>query len=274
MSKLSLIISFYNRFDYLKFVFSGLEIQSFKNFEVIIADDGSNETIVNELKSFVKKFNFPVKHIWQEDRGFRKNKILNRAILESESDYLVFIDGDCIPHSEFLKEHYINREEKVCLTGRRVNLSKKITNKLNENLVRDKFLERNSLLLFIDSILGETVDFEKGIYFRSKFLRRYFNKKKRGILGCNFSIHKKDILDVNGFDERYIYPSIGEDSDLQFRLELIGVKIKSLNNMAIQYHLYHKLQERREENLRLLEEVKKSNVAFTPYGIKKSIVSY
>lgn len=273
MPALSLIISFYNKIDYLKLVLAGLEIQTFKDFEIIIADDGSKENIVRELESLIRKVKFPVTHIWQEDIGFRKNKILNRAIVESNSDYLVFIDGDCIPHSEFLREHFINREEKICLTGRRVNLSEKITNKLTEELVRQKFLERNNHLLLLDSIFGETVDFEKGIYIKSKSLRKFINKKTRGLLGCNFSIHKKDILDVNGFDERYIYPSIGEDSDLQYRLELNGVKIKSLNNIAIQYHLYHKLQERREENLRLFEEVKKSKVSFTPYGINKLIVS-
>lgn len=273
MPKLSLIISFYNKIDYLKLVFAGVEIQSFKDFEVIIADDGSNEIIVEQIKSIIKDVNFPVKHIWQEDKGFRKNRILNRAIIESSADYMVFIDGDCVPHSEFLREHYLNRKEKVCLTGRRVNLSRKITEKINEELIRKKFLERNNFLLFFDSIFGETKDFEKGIYIRSDWLRKYLNKKPRGLLGCNFSIHKKDILEINGFDERYIFPSIGEDSDLQFRLELIGVKIKSLNNIAIQYHLYHKLQQRREENLILFDEVKKSRIAFTPYGIKKLTVT-
>lgn len=273
MIDLSLIISFYNRIDYLKLVFAGLEIQTFKNFEVIIADDGSNETIVQELKELIQKVNLPVTHIWQEDKGFRKNKILNKAIVQSRSDYLVFIDGDCIPHSEFLREHFENREEKTCLTGRRVNLSRKITNRLNEQLVKEKFLEKNHFLILFDSIFGETVDFEKGIYIKSKTLRKFINKKPRGLLGCNFSVFKKDILAVNGFDERYENPSIGEDTDLQFRLELLGIKIKSLNNIAVQYHLYHKLQERKEENLKLFEEVKKSKIAFTPYGIQKSVMS-
>jgi len=273
MPELSLIISFYNKIDYLKLVLAGLEIQSFKDFEVIIADDGSNEIVVEQLKSIIQKTNFPITHIWQEDKGFRKNKILNRAIVESKSEYLVFIDGDCIPHSKFLYEHFFNREKKVCLTGRRVNLSRKITERINEELIRQRFLERNNLLLFFDSIFGETIDFEKGIYIKTKWLRKIINKKPRGLLGCNFSIHKEDIMDVNGFDERYVFPSIGEDSDLQFRLELNGIKIKSLNNIAIQYHLYHKLQERRKENLVLFDEVKKSRIAFTPYGIKKSIMT-
>jgi GT2 family glycosyltransferase len=112
---------------------------------------------------------------------------------------------------------------------------------------------------------------EKGFYFRSPALRDYFNKKKRGLLGCNFSIHKDDLLEINGFDERYEAPSIGEDSDIQYRLELNGVGIKSLNNIAVQYHLYHKLQERPAENLELFNKVKESGEAFTPFGIKKEI---
>jgi glycosyltransferase involved in cell wall biosynthesis len=269
MPELTLIISFYNRIDYLKLVFAGLEIQTFKNFEVIIADDGSNEKVISELRKLISELKFSVKHIWQEDKGFRKNKILNRAIVESHTDYLVFIDGDCIPHSEFLKEHYINREKKVCLTGRRVNLSQRITEMLNEEKIRSKFLEKNHFLLMADSLCGETVDYEKGIYIKTKVLRKLINKKSRGLLGCNFSIHKEDILSVNGFDERYEAPSIGEDTDLQFRLELNGIKIKSLNNIAIQYHLYHTLQERPQENLKLFEEVKKTGKAFTPFGIKR-----
>ena len=77
------------------------------------------------------------------------------------------------------------------------------------------------------------------------------------------------MININGFDERYEAPSIGEDSDVQFRLELTGVKIKSLNHIAVQYHLYHKLQERPQKNLDFFDEVKKNKVAFTPFGLKK-----
>ncbi len=269
MMEISLIISFYNRLDYLKLVLAGLEIQTFKNFEVIIADDGSNDFVINELNKIIHNYPFPIKHIWQEDKGFRKNKILNKAIIESSANYLVFIDGDCIPHSEFLREHYLNRKKNVCLTGRRVNLSEKLTLLLNEELVRRKFLERNNKLILIDSIFGKTTDFEKGIYIKSELLRKILNRKNRGLLGCNFSIQKEDILKVNGFDERYEHPSIGEDTDLQFRLELAGISIQSLNNIAIQYHLYHKLQERKKDNLLLFEEIKKSGLYFTSFGIKR-----
>ena len=101
-----------------------------------------------------------------------------------------------------------------------------------------------NILLLEDALFGKSNYVEKGFYLENKFLRKTLNKKYRGLLGCNFSLYKQDILAINGFDERYEAPSIGEDSDIEFRLGLNGVKVKSLNQIAVQYHLYHKLQER------------------------------
>lgn len=265
--EVSLIISFYNRIDFLKLVFAGLKRQTFKNFEVIIADDGSKEEVVHEIEKISREINFPIAHIWQGDKGFRKNKILNQAVINSNSPYLIFIDGDCIPHRDFIAEHFRHRQLNICLTGRRVNLSQKLSESLSTKKVKDGILE-NYFFLLKDGLLGKSTDVEKGFFIRNKFLRKYFNKKKRGLLGCNFSIHKNDLLSINGFDERYIAPSIGEDSDVQFRLELAGVLVRSLNNIAVQYHLYHKLQPRPIENLRLFETVKIEKQAFSRFGIK------
>jgi glycosyltransferase involved in cell wall biosynthesis len=266
----SVIVSFYNKIDYLKLVLAGFEIQTNKNFEIIIADDGSAEDIVNSIEKIASDYPFRIKHIWQEDKGFRKNRILNQAILASESDYLIFIDGDCIPHSHFVEGHLEYKSSGISLTGRRVNLSDKLTQTLTPEKIREGFLEKNFLLLVEDGLFGKSFDVEKGIYLKNKFLRSFFNKKMRGLLGCNFSLHKKDMLAINGFDERYEAPSIGEDSDVQFRLELNGIKIKSLNHIAVQYHLYHKLQERPQKNLALFEKIKKDKTFFTPFGILKT----
>jgi hypothetical protein len=162
-----------------------------------------------------------------------------------------------------------NKEEKMFLTGRRVNLSKKITRRLTPEKIRNGYLDSNLMYLMWDGIVGGSKDIEKGIYIKSSPLRKFLNKKKRGILGSNFSIHKKDLLDINGFDERYIGPSIGEDSDIQYRLELNGLQINSLNNIAIQYHLYHKQKPILQKNLDLFESVKKERRMYTMYGIKK-----
>ncbi len=265
----SVIISVYNRFDYLQLVFAGLERQSLWDFEVVVADDGSDEKFVERLKKLTPLLSFPVIHVYQEDKGFRKNKILNQAIVAANSNYLVFIDGDCVPHKEFLNEHSRYRRKNVCLTGRRVNLSEKITLGLSPELVKKGYLEKNTFKLVMDGLFGKSFDVEKGFYVKNKSLRDMFNKKARGLLGCNFSVYKEDLLKINGFDERYEAPSVGEDSDIQYRLELTGTKIRSLNNIAVQYHLYHKIQTRPQENLDLFNKVKSSGLAFTTLGIKQ-----
>jgi len=269
MPKVTVIAAFYKKINYLRLVLAGFERQTEQNFELVIADDGSREEVVNEIKKISTNYSLSLKHIWHEDKGFRKNKILNKAITESKSDYLIFIDADCIPHRGFVEGHLNSTQRNVLLTGRRVNLSQKISDQLTEENVRSGFLEKNLFGLITDGLFGDSIDVEKGFYFRNKLILKFFNRKNRGILGCNFSLYKEDLFKVNGFDERYENPSIGEDSDLQFRLELLGVKTKSINHAAVQYHLYHKLQERLDKNLRMFDKVKKQKVAFTPFGLIK-----
>jgi glycosyltransferase involved in cell wall biosynthesis len=269
MINTSLIISFYNNIKYLKLILVGLERQSFRDFEIIIADEGSTQNSVNEIEKHSLKLPFPLKHVWQEDKKFRKNKILNKAVCAASSDYVIFIDGDCVPHSLFIKEHYENKREGTCFTGRRVNLSPKITSLLTEENIRNGYLENRTLSLVMDGLFGRSYDVEKGFYTSSRIVRNILNRKKRGILGCNFSLYKSDLLKINGFDERYEGPSVGEDSDIQYRLELIGIKIDSLKYMAVQYHLYHERQHHPKENLDLFAKVKLSAVSYTPFGINR-----
>ena len=86
MPRATVIAAFYNKIDYLRLVLAGFERQSEKDFELIVADDGSKQEIVKELESLSKEISFPLIHIWQEDKGFRKNKILNKAITTSNSN--------------------------------------------------------------------------------------------------------------------------------------------------------------------------------------------
>jgi hypothetical protein len=156
-----------------------------------------------------------------------------------------------------------------CLTGRRVNLSEKITGYLSVEKIRNGYLEYKTFKLIVDGLWGMSDNVERGFYIKNKFIRHILNKKKRGILGCNFSIHKRDLLAINGFDERYELPSVGEDSDVQYRLELLKMEVVSLSNIAVQYHLYHKLQERPQKNLDLFTEIKENALFYTPFGINQ-----
>lgn len=268
--EVSIIISFYNNFKFLELVLAGFERQSFKNFEILIADDGSNKEIITKLTDYISNSPLQIRHVWHEDLGWRKNKILNKAIMESASDYLIFVDGDCIPHKNFVSEHFINKEMNTILAGRRSNLSKFVSEKLTYHNVKNGSLERKFAIIgfILKSFVGGS-HLENAIYFSSKNIRKRLNRKDKGVLGSNFSLFKKDILDVNGFDERYEKPAVGEDTDLEYRLRNAGKKVKTVKHLAIQYHLFHKKLERDKANMEYLYQVIENKTTYTPYGIKQ-----
>jgi glycosyltransferase involved in cell wall biosynthesis len=273
MFEASLIVSFYNKINDLELVLAGVERQTHNNFEVIIADDGSNEEAVNHLKETIEKSPLDIKHIWHEDKGFRKTEILNKAVVASNSNYLIFLDGDCIPHSHFVEEHVKNGATGNVLTGRRVNLPKPVSEKIIADQVRNGILEKRYLLKIIRELFRSDErrrQMENGLYIRSNFLRKFINNKKKGLLGSNFSIYKEDLLKVNGFDERYHYPACGEDTDINLRLERAGVKVKTLKHIAIQYHLFHKQLERDEKRLEVYRYNLENNIIYTPFGIEQN----
>lgn len=269
--KATLIIAFYNKVRFLELVLGGLSRQTFKDFEVLIADDGSTDANVSLVKNLLSKYSFPIRHLWQTDDGFRKNIMLNKCILEAQSDVMVFIDGDCIPHQHFIEEHLNSTRDGLCSTGRRVNLSQVMSDKLTPELVANGYLEKSNMAMMLLNIKGQGNHAGQGLYFKNNLIRAFINKKIRGVLGSNFSVTKNDLMAVNGFDERYVHPSVGEDTDIEYRLRLNGIKVASLINVAVQYHLYHKELTRNNVNYELFESTKKLGFAQTPYGIKKLV---
>jgi len=266
--KISLIISVYKKIEPLNLIFESLKNQSFKEFEVIISDDGSGIEMEEFISQKSKELSFPVKHISQEDSGFRKNKILNKSILNSEGEYLVFLDGDCIPHYEFVNEHFINRKENTALCGRRVMLGKTIS----EKVLKDNIITFSPLKLFVDSVFGgenKTSYADDSVYFKNKLIRKITSGQKINLTGCNFSLHKDTILKINGFDENYTGPGIGEDSDIEFRLKISGADFSSVKNRAIIYHIFHNETKVNSANIEYFEKVKNSNIFFCKNGIEK-----
>lgn len=269
--KISLIISFYNHTGPLQLILEALRFQTMKEFEVIIADDGSGPEASRFVQSIRDQFPFPVQHIWHEDLGWRKNMIMNKAIMHAQSDYLVFIDGDCIPEKHFIEEHYINRVHGAALSGRRVNMGPRITSGLSISTVRRHRMGwRFKLRLFFYRIFaGEGTHVENAIFIHSSFLRKKLYKENKGILGCNFSIHKIDMLSINGFDERYHSAFVGEDTDVEMRFLNLGGKTISVKHKAIVFHCYHKRMVNDLSNLSIYNESKAAGITFTPYGIVK-----
>lgn len=227
MSEISLIVSVYKRVDKLQLLLNYLEKQTCKNFEVIIAEDDNSNEIKSLIQISKEKYSFKIKHVFQEDEGFRKCKILNRAILVSESDFLVFTDGDCILHPHFIDEYKKIKKGNAAYVGRRVMLSEKLTHTL---------LSKNMGINFFNLLLYKCKRIEDGIY--SPLINK-FKQRSRGIWGCNWGISKQHLLAINGFDEDYIKPGIGEDTDIEWRLKRNGVQLKSMRFKAIVYHLFH-----------------------------------
>lgn len=268
----SLIISFYNKIEWLKLLLAALERQTAQQFQVVIADDGSASEVVKELEKIIAVSPLSIKHIWHPDNGFMKTVMLNKAITESESDYLIFTDGDCIPHHRFVEDHLRLRKQNQVLAGRRVNMSEEISNILNEQNIRNGILEKTFFTkLFTDSISGKTRDVEKAIHIHSTPINEAFGSYKKGLLGCNFSVSKNDLLSINGFDERYRHPGVGEDTEINWRMKKKGMQVFTPKFCLIQFHLWHPRLSRANEpeNLQLFNETVNNKYIATPYGINK-----
>ncbi|MDL1893816.1 glycosyltransferase, partial [Sphingobacteriales bacterium CHB3] len=235
--KISLIVAVYNKPENLRLVFAACDRQSFREFEVIIADDGSGPAVKDTIAEAQNLYAFPIIHLWHDDNGWRKNTMLNNAIRASAAEYLVFIDGDCLPGKDFLLDHWNEREENKLLMGRRVETSERWSKALTIDKVRSGEFERYGWSEWIDGLKGHSLRVEDGIRIPSRIMRTLLLRNVRGMLGSNFSVEKKHLHAINGFDELYNGPGCGEDSDIQYRLGLIGVTGKSMRNLAIQYHI-------------------------------------
>lgn len=269
--KVSVIIAFYNKVEFLKYVLTGFEMQSFHDFEIVIADDGSNSSVVSEIEEMIQNSDLDIQHVWHEDKGWRKNIILNKAVMASRSDYLIFIDGDCVPHPEFVREHYQNRKPGRILGGRRMNISKSFTEKLNPEKIKVGAFQRYLPRAILESFSKKIKHPEKGIYLKNRWLRSKILKMNTSLKGCNFSMWKEDLLSINGFDDRYLAPNYGEDTDIELRALRKGLEIKSVKNIAVQYHLYHKkLSQNLRNNQSIYDYNVANNIIYTPFGIKKA----
>ncbi|MFI5164111.1 MAG: glycosyltransferase [Bacteroidia bacterium] len=269
--KISLIVAVYNHAQYLRYIFAACSRQSLKDFEVIIADDGSGTEVKEVIEEAIRKYSFPIIHCRHERNGWQKNKILNEAVRTSHTEYLVFIDGDCIPAKHFLHDHWSERQDNRTLWGRRVELGERWAKELTlEKILQGKF-EKIGLREISDGIRGRANRLEDGVRIKSEFLRTMLRRRTRGMLGCNYSLYKKDLFRINGFDELYKGPGFGEDSDVEYRLSLIGVKGKSLRNLAIQFHIYHPHTITSQATQQRFERVLTLNDPLCEFGLEKRL---
>lgn len=267
---ISVIISTYNAEEWLEKVLWGYENQTFRDFEVVIADDGSRAATKNLIDEMKTKVTYPIIHVWQEDEGFQKSRILNKAIVATGFDYILMSDGDCIPRKDFLAVHAEYREKGYFLSGGYfmlpMNISKLITKEdiEKENCFDLDWLLKNGLK---NSFKNNKLTAKGG---KAKLLNK-LTPTGATWNGHNASGWKADILAVNGMNEQMQYG--GQDRELGERLFNYGIKSKQIRYSAICVHLDHargyKTPESIAFNLAVRKEVKEKKLKWTPYGIVK-----
>ncbi len=267
--KISLIITTYNQPDFLDLTLASVVNQSFKDFEVLIADDGSDNNTKKIIKKYIKYLN--IKHIWHENKGYRKAQILNKTIKKSKGDYIIFIDGDCILHKDFLFYHYKYRKKGYVLSGRRVELGSKFTQQIKLSDISNGKFDKINFSLLISVLKKDSKHFHRSIVIENKFIRKIAKwNYVPDILGSNFSLYKSDLMKVNGFNEN-LTNYWGEDGDIFIRLRNSRIKLKSLKNIAIQYHLYHKRRKPNKSSVKWYYDALENNFTYTicKNGLKK-----
>lgn len=268
--KASVIISTYNQPDWLENVLWGYENQTEKDFEIIIADDGSGEETRKLIQKFIGESKLKITHVWQEDEGFQKTKILNKAILQTISDYLIFTDGDCIPRNDFVQTHLRLRKPNVFLSGGYFKLSEAISKRITKETIENQACF--DLKWLIEHGLKKTFKANKLTTspFKAWFLNT-FTPTKATFDGMNVSGWKQNVIAVNGFDERMQYG--GEDRELGERLMNYGIEFKQVRYSAICVHLHHdrpyKNQEAIIKNKAIRKETKAKKYKTTKFGITK-----
>ncbi len=245
--KTALLISTYNWTNALDLVFRSVSAQTQLPDEILIADDGSGADTKDLIDDFSKKVSIPVTHFWQEDQGFRKSKILNKALAGTKADYIIQIDGDCIMHKEFIKDHIQGAQLNTYLYGSRVNILPDAVEKIFKN----KMISFN---LFSKEIKNKTRTLHIPLFSKMYPSHSGVSKKFRG---CNVSYWKKDFIEVNGYNEDF--EGWGrEDSDLVIRMGNKGVLAKRLRYVGIVFHIHHKTNSK--HNLELNDAIEQKTI--------------
>lgn len=239
--KVTVIVSVYKDVEALDLIIESLLNQSMEVDEIIISEDSDSE----EMKNCFTTLNNPkITHLSQPDNGWQKNKALNRAIHVSKNDYLIFIDGDCVPYPTFVESHISLAKENAVLCGRRTEPGEKFSKLLRTRELSIEGFTTDYLSNYFKLTKDKIRHYDDGIYFPPdsfvlKLIKK-FRKKENHLVGCNFSCWKKDLEKINGFDEDFILPTTGEDTDIERRMRHFNVKMNSCRYSANVIHLHHK----------------------------------
>lgn len=245
---ITVLLATYNWPKALELCLRSLSHQSDTKFDIVIADDGSTHETRELIDSLKPTFPVPITHLWHEDNGFRKSKILNLAIEKASGQYLIFLDGDCIVQPNFIQQHRLLAKEGQLVTGSRVLISESFTKELcNFENKHFELIEKNSKFGFLYKSVEYRLkgQISKLLPLLFKLPRHPFRKYSkhiwRRIKGCNMACWRGDAQRIFGFDESF--EGWGhEDADFVFRLEDAGIQRISGSFATEVFHLWHRSQ--------------------------------
>lgn len=267
MKLISVIVTTYNWPLALKLCLDSLYAQSDKSFEVIIADDGSNADNLASAQIFCANSPVPLRYVHHEDLGFRAGTIRNKAVAQSQGEYLLFVDGDCVLLPHFIARHRKLAEQGYFVPGNRVLLSQIYT----QVVIADQLpLHKKSLVEFLELFLQKKINrVTSFLDLPLGFFRRLQSKKWQKAMTCNLGVWKSDFIRVNGFDE--LFEGWGfEDSDLVIRLIHAGIKRKEGRFAVPVLHLWHPHYDKSKQALnyqRLLERLQQHDFIQAKRGV-------
>ncbi len=267
MPATTVLFATYNEPQWLEWVLWGYATQTERDFEVLVVDDGSREDTRDVIDRLRPQLPYRLRHFWQPDEGFQKCKAMNRGVLLAQGEYVIFTDGDCIPHPEFVARHLALRARGRYLTGG----YSKLPLALSQRITREDILAGRATdyaWLAANGLERHTLK----LRLKNETLRSIFNTitpVKPRLHGHNASAWKDDLLRVNGYDERMQYG--GEDLELGERLTHAGVRGKTIRYSAICVHLEHKrgyvTPQMRQKNQFIRDETRRHRAIWTPHGI-------
>lgn len=268
--KLSVIISTYNSESWLDKVLTGYALQTCRDFEVIVADDGSRPSTAELIDARTHAYPVPLRHVWHEDDGYRRQEILNKAIPLAAHDYILFTDGDCIPRRDFVAVHAALAEPGRFLSGGYCKLGMELSRRITrQDIVQGRCFDLDWLQSHerMDGSnrrkLGASPDMARLLDTLTPAGATFNN--------CNSSAWKQDLLAINGYDERMKYG--GPDRELGERLRNYGIRGKQIRHKAVCVHLDHarcyKTAESVRANLAIRARTRAEKLVWTPYGIIK-----
>lgn len=266
--KISFIVLTYNRTDALLAVLRSLSEQCNPEHEVLIADDGSRQDQVEMLLERCPAFTCPVRHVWHPDIGFTAAGARNLAAHFAKGDYLVFLDGDCIPNQSFVAQHLLLAEPGFFVNGSRVLLSKTLT---ADVLSSEMDLPHCSNFFWLKArFQGNSNKLLHLINWPLSLFRVQQGFKWRGIRSCNFGVWRHDFVSVNGFDESF--QGWGhEDADFVLRLSHLGIRRKNGFMATEVFHLWHpeSKRDRESDNKNRVIARMKTNLVLAEKGLRE-----